>query len=45
MNRIENERKEYEELMRAAEELKAKRQAESQPSSSKSTKGSLPKGF
>ncbi len=45
MTRLANEQREYEELMRAAEELKAKHQAESQPSGSQSTKGSLPKGF
>ncbi len=45
MNRMTKEQKEYEELMSAATELKAKHQAESSPSSSQSTKGSLPKGF
>ncbi len=45
MKRLANEQREQEELMRAAAELKAKRQAESQPSGSQSTKGSLPKGF
>jgi len=45
MKRLANEQKEHEELMRAAAELQAKSQAESQPSGSKSTKGSLPKGF
>jgi len=45
MQRMENERKENEELMQAAAELKAKRQTESKPSGSQSKKGSLPKGF
>ena len=45
MNRMAQEQKEYEELMNAAADLKAKRQTESKPSSSQSTKGSLPKGF
>jgi len=45
MQRMENEQKENEELMQAAAELRAKRQAESPSSGSQSTKGSLPKGF
>ncbi len=45
LNKMAKEQKEYEELMSAAAELKAKRQAEPQPSSSQSKKGSLPKGF
>jgi len=45
MNRMADEQKEHEELMRAAAELSTKRQAESQPSDSPSKKGALPKGF
>jgi len=45
MNRLANEQKEQEELMRAAAELQAKRQTESPSSGSTSSKGSLPKGF
>jgi len=45
MKKLENEQREHEELMKAAAELQAKRQTESPPSDSKSTKGSLPKGF
>jgi len=45
MERLEREEKESRELMAAAAELAAKKQAESKPSSSGSTKGSLPKGF
>ncbi len=45
LNKMAKEQKEYEELMSAAAELKAKRQTESQPSDSQSKKGSLPKGF
>ena len=45
MNRLANEQKEQEELMRAAAELQAKRQTESTSSGSTSSKGSLPKGF
>ncbi|MEK0368938.1 MAG: trans-sialidase, partial [Nitrosopumilus sp.] len=45
MKRMDDERKENDELMRAAEELRAKSQAESQPSDSPSKKGALPKGF
>jgi hypothetical protein len=45
MKRMADEQKEHEELMRAAAELSAKRQAESQPSDSPSKKGALPKGF
>jgi len=45
--RLDNEAKEHDELMKAAEELAAKRTAESGTSSgqSDSKKGSLPKGF
>ncbi len=45
MNRMADEQKENEELMRAAAELRAKRQAESPASDSPSKKGALPKGF
>ena len=45
MNRMAKEQEEHEELMRAVVEVQAKRQVESQPSDSKSKKGSLPKGF
>ena len=46
LERLDREAREAAELQRAAEELAAKRQAESQPSSSAgSTRGSLPKGF
>ena len=45
MNRMAKEQEEHEELMRAVAEVQAKSQAESQPSDSKSKKGSLPKGF
>jgi len=45
MTRLANNQREQEELMKAAAELKAKSQAESQPSGSQSKKGSLPKGF
>ena len=45
MNRLTNEQKEQEELMNAAADVLAKRQAESKPSGSQSKKGSLPKGF
>jgi len=45
MNRMAKEQEEHEELMRAVAEVQAKRQVESQPSDSKSKKGSLPKGF
>jgi hypothetical protein len=45
MKRMADEQKANEELMRAAAELSAKRQAESQPSDSPSKKGALPKGF
>ena len=45
MKRMDDERRENDELMRAAEELREKRQAESQPSDSPSKKGALPKGF
>jgi len=45
MERLEREAREAQELMAAASELAAKKQAESKPSSSGSTKGSLPKGF
>ena len=45
MNRMADEQRENEELMNAAAELKAKRAAESQSSGSKSSKGTLPKGF
>jgi len=45
MNRLANEQKEQEELMRAAAELQAKSQTESSSSGSTSSKGSLPKGF
>jgi len=45
MNRLANEQKEQEELMRAAAELQAKRQSESSSSGSTSARGSLPKGF
>jgi hypothetical protein len=45
MQRMDDEQRENEELMKAAAELRAKRQAESPSSGSKSTKGSLPKGF
>ncbi len=41
MKRMDTEQKEHEELMRAAEELQAKSQAEAP----KSSKGTLPKGF
>jgi len=44
MNRLANDQKEQEELMRAAAELQAKRQTESTSSGSTSSKGSLPKG-
>jgi len=45
MNRLEDQQSEQEELMKAAAELRAKRQAESPSSGSQSAKGSLPKGF
>jgi len=45
VTRLANDQKEQEELMRAAAELQAKRQAESPSSGSQSKKGSLPKGF
>ncbi len=45
MKRMADEQREHEELMRAAAELQAKRQAESPPSDSPSKKGALPKGF
>ncbi len=45
MNRMAKEQEEHEELMRAVAEVQAKGQTESQPSDSKSKKGSLPKGF
>jgi len=45
MARLANQEREQQELMKAAAELAAKRQAESQPSGSQSKKGSLPKGF
>jgi hypothetical protein len=45
MNRMAQEQEEREELMRAVAEVQTKRQAESQPSDSKSKKGTLPKGF
>jgi len=45
MNRLADDQKENEELMQAAAELRAKRQAESPSSGSQSSKGSLPKGF
>jgi hypothetical protein len=45
MNRMADEQKENEELMAAAAELRAKRQAESPASDSPSKKGALPKGF
>ena len=45
MTRLANDQKAHEELMIAAAELQAKRQAESQPSDSPSKKGALPKGF
>jgi len=44
MNRLADEEREQEELMKAAAELRAKRKAESTQSGSQSTKGSLPKG-
>jgi len=45
--RLDNEAKEHDELMKAAEELAAKRTAESggSPGQASSKKGSLPKGF
>ncbi len=45
IQRMADQQKENEELMRAAAELNAKRQAESQSSGSQSKKGALPKGF
>ncbi len=45
MNRMADEQRENEELMTAAAELRAKRQAESPSSDSLSKKGALPKGF
>jgi len=45
VNRLANDQKEQEELMRAAAELAAKHTAESPSSGSQSKKGSLPKGF
>ncbi|MBA4718148.1 MAG: trans-sialidase [Nitrosopumilus sp.] len=45
MQRMADQQRENEELMRAAAELNAKRQAESSPSDSSSKKGALPKGF
>ncbi len=45
VNRMADEQKENEELMTAAAELRAKRQAESTSSDSPSKKGALPKGF
>jgi len=45
MNRMADEQRENEELMTAAAELRAKRQAESPASDSPSKKGALPKGF
>ncbi len=45
MNRLADKQREEEELMRAATELRAKRQTESQSSGSQSSKGTLPKGF
>jgi len=45
MKRMDDEARENEELMRAAAELRAKRQAESPSSDSPSKKGALPKGF
>ena len=45
MNRMDNQQRENEELMAAAAELRAKRQAESPASDSPSKKGALPKGF
>jgi len=45
VNRLADEQRENEELMQAAAELRAKRQAESPSSGSQATKGSLPKGF
>jgi hypothetical protein len=45
MNRMADEQRDNEELMTAAAELRAKRQAESPASDSPSKKGALPKGF
>ncbi len=45
MNRLAEDQREQEELMKAAAELRAKNQSESKPSGSQSKKGSLPKGF
>jgi len=45
MKRMDDEQRENEELMTAAAELRAKRQAESPASDSPSKKGALPKGF
>ncbi len=45
MNRLADQQREQEELMKAAAELAAKRTAESPSSGSQSKKGSLPKGF
>jgi hypothetical protein len=45
MNRMADEQRDNEELMAAAAELRAKRQAESPASDSPSKKGALPKGF
>ncbi len=45
MQRMADEQRENEELMTAAAELRAKRQAESPASDSPSKKGALPKGF
>ena len=45
MNRLAEDQREQEELMKAAAELRAKSQSESSSSGSQSKKGSLPKGF
>ncbi len=45
MQRMADQQRENEELMRAAAELNAKREAESQSSGSQSKKGALPKGL
>ncbi len=45
VNRLADEQREQEELMKAAAELSVKRKAESPSSGSQSAKGSLPKGF
>jgi hypothetical protein len=45
MQRMADQQGEQDELMRAAAELRAQRQTESQSSSSPSKKGALPKGF